>query len=76
MNIHILDQDTIIKQTVQNMLEAQVILPTEVEKFTNQLRALSPAELIEALLESFDLRASEKMRLNSYPINMRAISPN
>jgi len=52
MNILVLNRNRVIKQTVQNMVEAGVVMPEEAEKFTEQLQQLDPKDLLAALLES------------------------
>lgn len=76
MCVYILSRDTLIKQTVQNMIEAGFILPNEAEMFTNQLLRLDPKDLLCALLESHDLREQAPERINFYPIDIDAISKN
>lgn len=71
-----LDRDNVIKQTVQNMIEAGVVKPEEQEMFTNQLQQLDPKDLLAALLESVKFREQEPKRIKFYPIDVDAISMN
>ncbi len=76
MSIYILDRDAVIKQTVQNMIEAGLVKPEEYDLFTGQLQRLDPKDLVAVLLESHMFRESEPKRIKFYPIDMDAISKN
>ena len=76
MSIYILNRQSIIKQTVQNMIEAGVILPEETDMFTGQLLKLSSNDLALALLESYNLREMYVAKQNYYQIDKEALCPN
>ena len=76
MSIYILNRQSIIKQTVQNMIEAGVILPEETDMFTGQLLRLSSEDLALALLESYNLREMYVAKQNYYQIDKEALCPN
>ena len=76
MSIYILDRDTAIKQTVQNMIEAGVVKPEEYKMLTEQLQQYDPKDLLTVLLESHNLREQEPKRIKFYPIDIDAISMN
>ena len=63
-----LDQESVIKQTVQNMVEAGVIKPSEDAILTAQLQHLDPKDLLTVLLESHILREQSIERISYYPI--------
>ena len=68
MNILILQRDTVIRQTIQNMIEAQVIRPEEEDMLTEQLQQLDSRELIIVLVESHQFREQAQERIRWYPI--------
>ena len=76
MNILSLNRDSIIKQTVQNMIEAQIVKPEEDKKFTAQLQQLNPKDLLTVLLESHNFREQAKERISYYPIDIDDFSMN
>ncbi|KKK77120.1 hypothetical protein LCGC14_2856800 [marine sediment metagenome] len=71
----ILTRDTAIKQIVQNMIEAGIVLPDEYDMFTAQLQQLSTEELLIVLVDSCEFR-EQYHRINFYPIDMASISTN
>jgi len=66
--IAFIDRDTVIKQTVQNMIEAGVVKPDEYEMFTEQLYQLDPKDLVATLLESHNMREQAQDIIRFYPI--------
>ena len=76
MNILSLNRDSIIKQTVQNMIEAQIVKPEEDKKFTAQLQQLNPKDLLTVLLESHNFREQAKEHISYYPIDAESFSSN
>ena len=76
MDTYMLGRYNVIKQTVQNMIEAGVVKPEEQAMFTNQLQQLDPKDLLTALLDSVKLREQEPKRIKFYPIDVDAVSMN
>jgi len=76
MSIPLLERDSVIKQTAQNMIEAGIVKPEEYEFYTQLLEALDPKDLLAALVESHMFRESESKRIKFYPIDIDAISMN
>ena len=83
MSGFILIRDDVIKQTVQNMIEARVVKPDEREMFANHLQQLDPRDLLAVLLESHcfreqfkDLPAPNQTATFAYQIDVDAISKN
>ena len=76
MSIHITDRDSVIKQTVQNMIEAGIVKPEEDKMFAAQLYCLDPKDLLTVLLESHNFREQAKEPIKYYPIDYGAISGN
>ncbi len=76
MNIYLVDRQSVITQTVQNMVEAGVLKPDEHELLTRQLQKLDSKDLLVALLDSWNLREEAPKYIDFYPINFDAISQN
>ena len=72
----ILNRDTVIRQTVQNMVEAGVISMDEADMFTDQLDSLDQKELLTVLIVSHNLKDASVKTINYYPIDMELISNN
>ena len=71
-----LQRDTVILQTVQNMIEAGIVKPEEYKMFTEQLHQLDPKDLLTVLIESNNFREQSPERIKFYPIDIDAISIN
>lgn len=76
MQVFKIERSAAIRLTVQNMIEAGVVIPSEARMFAEQLWRLNPKDLKAALLDSITLRESESERIKFYPIDMDAISNN
>ena len=83
MSIFILSRDDVIKQTVQNMIEARVVKPEESDMFANHLQQLDLKDLLAVLLESHCFREQFKelpstaiKATSSYQVDVAAISKN
>ena len=76
MDMIVLNKDSVVKQTIQNLVEAGVLRPSECSDHEAYLRQLDPKELIATLVESHDLRSNAPSPIMYYPIDMDAISKN
>ena len=76
MDIYILDKDEVIKQILQNIVEASIISPSECKDYESYLQKLDPVKLIATLIESWCAREQALKPINFYPIDIKAISMN
>lgn len=76
MDIVRLDRESVVKQSAQNLIEAQVAKPEEYQMLTEALRKLDPKNLLTVLLESHKFREEAPERISFYPIDVDAISMN
>jgi len=81
--VEVVDTEDIIKQTVQNMIEAGRLKPEESSKFIDYLQQLDIVGLLKVLVISHNLReefkdlpAAVERATQSYPIDIEAISKN
>lgn len=75
MHIYHVDRETTIKQTVQNMIEAGIVLPCEWRMFAALLQQLSTKELLIVLVDSHQFR--EQLHcINFYPVDIDAMCMN
>ncbi|KKN54533.1 hypothetical protein LCGC14_0591250 [marine sediment metagenome] len=72
----VVDRNSVIKQTIQNLVEAGVLLPDECKYYKLHLQKLSTNDLILELIAAQLLREQTPSPISFYPIDIEAISMN
>lgn len=75
MRTFYVSRESIIKQAVQNMIEAGIVKPCEYDMFTEQLYRLDPKDLLTVLMESHQFR--EQLHYTDFfPVDINAMCMN
>lgn len=63
------NRESIVKQTIQNLVEAGILLPHEVDQFTSLLESCSMESLLAALITSHQRKEDSPNTTAYYPIS-------
>lgn len=71
-----LDNDSVVRQTIQNLVEAGILEQSECPNYEIYLRRLDLKDLLAVLIESHELWTNAPKPIMFYPIDMKSISMN